>query len=177
MDGDVRLRPVSESDLAHIVRLEWDLEAAGEFQWFGFRMGKARQLERRWREDGLIGDESSYLAVLVSDETCAGVVDWRPIGRFGNLEIGIALLPEYRSRGVGTEAQRQLVDYLFATTTAHRLQAGTEVDNIAEQRALEKVGFTREGVLRASHFRAGEWRDGVMYGLIRGERTGTEPTV
>jgi [ribosomal protein S5]-alanine N-acetyltransferase len=132
MDGDVRLRPVTESDLALLVRFEWDPEAAGEFQWFGFRMERARRLERRWREDGLIGDESSFLAVVVGDDTCAGVVDWRPVGRTGNYEIGVVLLPEYRRRGIGTEAQRQLVDYLFATTTVHRLQAGTEVDNLAE---------------------------------------------
>lgn len=71
--------------------------------------------------------------------------------------------------GIGTEAQRLLVDYLFSTTTAHRLQAGTEVDNLAEQRALEKVGFVREGVMRGVYFRAGQWRDSIMFGLVRGE--------
>lgn len=91
----------------------------------------------------------------------------------GNFEIGIGLLPEHRGRGVGTEAQRQLVGYLFATTTANRLQAGTEVDNLAEQRALERVGFRREGVQRGLHFRAGRWRDGVMYGLLRADERPT----
>ncbi len=176
MHGDVRLRPVNESDLALLVRFEWDLEAAGEFQWFGFRMNRARELERRWREDGLIGDESSFLAVVVGDDTFAGVVDWRPTGRFGNYEIGIVLVPEHRRRGVGTEAQRQLVDHLFATTPAHRVQAGTEIDNIAEQKALEKAGFTREGVNRGLYFRAGQWRDSVMYGLLRGDEHGSTPT-
>lgn len=170
MPGEVRLRPVTESDLALLVQFQCDLEAVGEFEWFGFRMDKARKLERRWRENGLIGGESSNLAVVVGDDTCAGVVDWRPVGRFGNYEIGIALVPEHRGRGIGTEAQRQLVDYLFATTTAHRIQAGTEIDKIAEQKALETVGFTREGVIRGNHFRAGQWRDGVIYGLIRGDR-------
>jgi RimJ/RimL family protein N-acetyltransferase len=59
------------------------------------------------------------------------------------------------------------VDYLFATTATHRLQAGTETGNVAEQRALERVGFRREGVLRGVGIRAGRWRDGVMYGLVR----------
>jgi RimJ/RimL family protein N-acetyltransferase len=56
---------------------------------------------------------------------------------------------------------------LFATTTTHRLEAGTEVDNVAEQRALEKAGCRREGVMRGVTFRAGSWRDGVLYGLTR----------
>ncbi|CAN5760705.1 N/A [soil metagenome] len=169
MDGDVRLRPIEESDLELVARFEWHPDAAGEFQWFGFRMDKAKELERRWHQDGLIGDETSYLAVVLGDVTCAGVVDWRRVGRFGTFEIGIVLFPEHRGHGVGTQAQRQLVDYLFSTTTTHRLQAGTEVDNLAEQEALEHVGFQREGVSRAVYFRAGRWRDSVMYGLLRNE--------
>lgn len=82
-------------------------------------------------------------------------------------EVGIALLPDHRGQGVGTAAQGLMVQYLFDNTMAHRLQAFTEVDNIAEQRALEKVGFQREGVLRAHFFRAGKWRDSVLYARLR----------
>lgn len=167
VDGPVRLTPIEESEVAPLLRLIWDPDAPGEYQWFGFRMGAAREMERRWRDDGLIGADSSFLAVTVEDGTCAGWVTWRRIGASGNYEIGIALFPEHRGRGIGTAAQRRLVDYLFSTTTANRLQAGTEVDNVAEQRALERVGFRREGVLPGLYFRAGSWRDSVMYGLLR----------
>lgn len=98
-------------------------------------------------------------------------MDWRPVERTGNYEIGVALFPAHRGRGIGAEAQRLLVEYLFSTTTAHRIQAGTEIDNIAEQKALEKVGFQREGVSRGHHFRAGQWRDGIIYGLQRDEQS------
>jgi RimJ/RimL family protein N-acetyltransferase len=37
-------------------------------------------------------------------------------------------------RSYGTTARRLLVRYLFAHTTVHRIEAATEVDNIAEQR-------------------------------------------
>jgi RimJ/RimL family protein N-acetyltransferase len=164
----VRLRPLEEADLPLLLRMRWDREATGEFEWFGYRMDDARRLERRWHEDGLIAsDAPSFLAVVSDDET-AGWLSWRPTS-FGNFEIGAALVPSFRGRGIGTEAQRLLVDYLFATTTAHRIQAGTEVDNIAEQRALERLGFTREGVQRGGAFRAGAWRDGVMYSVLRQE--------
>ena len=49
----------------------------------------------------------------------------------------------------------------------HRIQADTEVANIPEQRALEKAGFTREGVLRGIGWRDGAWRDGVTYSILR----------
>ncbi|MEU4725631.1 GNAT family protein [Nonomuraea dietziae] len=79
------------------------------------------------------------------------------------------MAPEFRGKGYGTEAQRRLVRYLFEHTTANRIQASTEIENIAEQRALEKAGFTREGVLRGCGFRAGAWRDGVLYSVIRSD--------
>jgi RimJ/RimL family protein N-acetyltransferase len=66
-------------------------------------------------------------------------------------------------RGGATPSRRALFD----TTTVHRLCANTEADNAAEQRALEKCGFRREGVLRQAGFRGGRWRDVVVYGRLR----------
>jgi RimJ/RimL family protein N-acetyltransferase len=48
--------------------------------------------------------------------------------------IGIWLRPHYRGRGIGTSgAQAQLVDLLFRHTPTNRVEAHTDVDNIAEQ--------------------------------------------
>jgi ribosomal-protein-alanine N-acetyltransferase len=98
-------------------------------------------------------------------------VSWRTIkvgGPDGGcLEIGALLFPEHRSRGLGTAAQRLLTEYLFATTLANRLQAITDTENLAEQRALERIGFQREGVMRGLAFIGGRWRDGVLYARLR----------
>lgn len=48
----------------------------------------------------------------------------------------------------------------------HRLEATTEVDNLEEQKALERCGFVREGVLRGATFRDGAWRDVAMYSRL-----------
>ena len=55
MGDQVRLRPVEAADLAELLRFYRDPAAPGEFQWFGFRTATARELERRWAEDGLVG--------------------------------------------------------------------------------------------------------------------------
>jgi RimJ/RimL family protein N-acetyltransferase len=167
MQDLVKLRPVQQSELSELMRMYTDPTVPGDFQWFGFRVAKAHEIERRWADDGLLGGDSSTLAVGLEDGSCAGDVNWRAVGETGNLEIGIWLFPQYRGRGIGTEAQHHLVDYLFATTPVHRLQAGTELGNVAEQRALERVGFRREGVARGLYFRDGRWRDSVMYSLLR----------
>jgi RimJ/RimL family protein N-acetyltransferase len=90
----------------------------------------------------------------------------------GCLEIGALLFPEHRGRGLGTAAQRLLVEYLFATTLANRLQAVTDVENLAEQRVLERIGFRREGVMRGLAFIGGQWRDGALYARLRGDTAG-----
>jgi [ribosomal protein S5]-alanine N-acetyltransferase len=42
-------------------------------------------------------------------------------------------------------------------------------ENVRSLRALEKIGFTREGVLRGWHVHRGERRDVVMLSLLREE--------
>ena len=72
--------------------------------------------------------------------------------------------------GVGyKENQRLMAAYLFATYPIARVEASTDITNMPEQRALEKAGFTREGVLRKAQWRAGAWHDLVVYSKLRGE--------
>jgi ribosomal-protein-alanine N-acetyltransferase len=126
--------------------------ARGPYLSSGFRSPRARR--RRWEKDGWLGDHSARLAVALPDGTLAGIVGWRSIKTggpdIGCLEIGILLFPEHRGRGLGTAAQRLLVECLFAATLANRLQAITNVENIAEQRALERIGFRRKASCVAS---------------------------
>jgi RimJ/RimL family protein N-acetyltransferase len=171
--GDqVALRLVREDDLPMLEELTQDPEQTGEFEWFGWH--DLRRWRRSWDDNGLIGPDSGTLIVVRGDQRL-GFVDWHgqsvTVGAV-TLEIGIILLPEARGRGYGTQAQRLLARYLLAHTTAHRIFAGTDVDNIAEQKALERAGFTREGVARGTGWRNGAWRDGVIYSLLR-----TDPPV
>ncbi len=103
-----------------------------------------------------------------------GGVSWHAVDYGGTVacsawNIGIGLLPSARGRGIGTIAQRLLVEHLLATTELDRIEASTDIENVAEQRALEKAGFRREGVLRGAQLRGGVRRDLVHYGLVRSD--------
>jgi RimJ/RimL family protein N-acetyltransferase len=52
-------------------------------------------------------------------------------------------------------------------TAVNRVQAHTDLSNIAEQRALDGAGFTREGLVRAAQWRAGAYQDGYLYAIVR----------
>ncbi len=68
------------------------------------------------------------------------------------LNIGISLVDEYRGKGIGAIAQRLLAQELHEQGIA-RVEAQTDIENIAEQRALEKAGFLYEGTLRRAQSR------------------------
>jgi len=85
--------------------------------------------------------------------------------------IGIWLRPLARGRGIGQAAQRELAELFFRHTAVNRVEAHTDVSNIAEQRALERAGFTREGLVRGAQWRAGAYRDGYLYAILRGDIT------
>ena len=167
----VRLQPLRDKDLGLLERFATDPAFSEPFEWGGFRSPEV--LRRRWEEDGLLESDPHYLAVVDDNDEALGLVMWeqgsRGLGGSGVWVVGILLAPEHRGRGIGTAAQRLLAEYLFETTQAHRLLAFTEATNTAEQRALEKCGFQREGVFRQGGFRGGEWRDVFAYGLLRAE--------
>ncbi|MFD7441200.1 GNAT family N-acetyltransferase [Streptomyces sp. NPDC059909] len=169
-DDHVILRPVIEEDLSLLEQFLTDPEATGPFQWMGW--SDPGRWRRRWAEDGLLSDDGGQLMVVAGADRL-GFVAWRKVVTSRNSycwNIGAQLLPDGRGRGVGTRAQQLLVRYLFAHTPVFlRLEADTETENIAEQRALEKSGFSREGVLRSTVFRDGRWRDIVRYSVLRDE--------
>jgi RimJ/RimL family protein N-acetyltransferase len=114
------------------------------------------------------------LVVRNADERPVGSVSWHEVRYGPNPEsaawnIGIDLVPEARGQGMGSEAQRLLARHLFATTAVNRVEASTDVENTAEQRALARAGFTREGVLRGAQFRASRWHDIVVWSVLRSE--------
>jgi ribosomal-protein-alanine N-acetyltransferase len=108
--------------------------------------------------------------VVLVDEKPAGwitlvVANWT----HGLAEIGYALSTPYQSRGIMPGALRRLVDDLFRNTRLRRLEARCSVENVASYRALEKVGFRREGILRAYFILDDRPVDNYLYALLRSD--------
>ena len=75
-----------------------------------------------------------------------------------------------RGQGICTRALRLLSRHALEELELQRVDLVTDPDNLASQRVAEKVGFKREGLLRA-HLRHpdGRIRDSVMFSLLPGE--------
>ncbi|MEV8633866.1 GNAT family protein [Streptosporangium sp. NPDC051023] len=168
-DDEVSLRPMAEDDLQVLERFLTEPAGMGPFNWYGW--SDPGRWRRMWEENGFLDAESGRLMVVRGADRL-GFVAWRKVLTSHSSycwNVGIALFSEARGQGFGTQAQRLLASYLFAHTQVARVEAVTEVTNLAEQRALEKAGFTREGILRGYGFRNGRWRDAVLYSVLRHE--------
>lgn len=167
----VDLRPVEESDLPWLHRWANDATVAGEYD--VLRPMSLDDVRRRYHETPALTAEGGSLLVARKDGAVVGRVSCHRVS-YGSTSfaynIGIEIEPSARGKGYGSEAQRLFADYLLFTYPIGRVEASTDIENIAEQRALERGGFTREGVARSASWRGGRWHDMVVYSRIHGDR-------
>jgi len=169
----IRLRDATLADADLLDLWARSPEAKGEFNDFGLPPDDDSAIRQSLIEGALRNERNGQLIIeRVVDAQPIGTVGWHevhygppPKSRAWN--IGISLIPEARGQGYGGIAQRLLADYLFETTDANRVEASTDVENLAEKRALEKAGFVREGIQRGAQFRAGAHHDLVTYARLR----------
>jgi RimJ/RimL family protein N-acetyltransferase len=85
------------------------------------------------------------------------------------MEMGFALVPSERRKGYGEEAIQLMVDYLFLAKDIVRIQVSTDTKNKGSQKALEKAGFIKEGIMRKSWYTRGEYKGHYLYRILREE--------
>ena len=135
-----------------------------------------------WGPVDVAFDESAggraMIEILIGDGDDA---QWWPVGDMSwtaqlygpNLgsravSIGLSLHLEARGRGIGTVAQSLLAEALHRAGV-HRVEASTDPANRAEQLALDRAGFTHEGVLRQAQVRADGRHDLALFSCLPGE--------
>ena len=91
-------------------------------------------------------------------------------------ELGFALSRSAWGSGYMREALPALLRFAFDELRFHRLEADVDPRNARSIRALERLGFTREGHLRERYFLHGEVQDALLYGLLQPEWASRERT-
>ncbi len=87
-------------------------------------------------------------------------------------EIGFGIGRRYWGRGVIAEAGSALLDYGFETLKLRRIEAEIDPENVASARALERLGFIREGLLRQRWQIGGVVSDSALYGRLASDAPG-----
>lgn len=115
--------------------------------------------------------DDTFAFAITADNKVVGSIG---VFRQGNIqrqtaELGYYVAEEYWSRGIMTEAVKQICEYVFCKSDILRIYAEPFAYNIASCRVLEKAGFQYEGTLRSNAVKNGEVIDMKMYSLLRTE--------
>lgn len=94
-----------------------------------------------------------------------GIVVGKDIERY-SAEIGYWLAEDYWGRGIAAEALAMMTTYAFERMNLLRLFAVPFATNLQSTRVLEKAGYVREGILRASAVKYGQPRDQLLYARV-----------
>jgi N-acetyltransferase len=174
LDGRwVRLVPLSLERVAELAQAGKDPEI-----WTYVRQGprttpeRMAELIQHW-----LGEQEQGTALPFTTLLKPGLV---PVGGTGFLDIrredrgveigGTWLTPSLWRTPVNTESKYLLLRYAFETEGCLRVQLKTDLRNTRSQRAIERFGAKREGVLR-KHLvlENGHVRDSVYYSVVDDE--------
>lgn len=72
-------------------------------------------------------------------------------------------------KGYGTEVKKLLLEYMFIELGLNRVYAYNWAENKGIIKINEKLGFKLEGVLRQDRFADGQYKDRVIFSMLREE--------
>lgn len=161
-EGDLLLRPLTEEDIPALCALAQS--CAEELRLMG-----SPPSSPAYYTAALEAADAMPFVIEVGGELAGSTRygDLRPA--HAGLEIGWTWLhPRWHGSGVNRRMKLLLLAHAFGPLGMERVQIKTDILNTRSQRAIEKLGAVREGVLRR-HLRRpdGTMRDTVMYSVIR----------
>jgi len=170
----VRLRPLDPADVDALV----EVARAGDLWDLFYANVSMLKTPERWL--AAVTRERDYgRALPFTVETPDGqVVGATRLMRLApahrRLEIGGTFYARVVQRtGVNTEAKRMLLAHAFEVMDCQCVQIRTDLLNLRSQRAIERLGARRDGVLRGHQVMAdGRLRDTVVYSILDREWPG-----
>lgn len=171
----VRLEPLTEAHIPALAEI-----GAGQDFWHFMLYGEMRTDAdmRGWVMDILSrkGD-LPFAAIHLATGRVAGATRYLNVSpKDSGLEIGGTWYgPEFQRTAVNTECKYLLLQHAFETLGAIRVQLKTDSRNLRSQKAIERIGAVKEGVLRNHMILPdGAIRHSVYYSILDSEWDGVK---
>ena len=174
----VRLEPVTLDHVPGLFKVGSDPEI-WRYMPYGQidSLEKMRALIQEMQRRQANGTDMPFVAIHLESNSPAGCtryMDIQPAHRgleIGGTWYGLA----YRRTVVNTECKYLLLKHAFETLGCIRVQLKTDLRNERSQRAIERIGAAREGVLRKSMIMPdGHQRYSVYYSIVDDEWPGVK---
>ena len=166
----VRLEPMTEEHTAALAEI-----GVGQPFWDFMLYGNINTVDgmRDWVQDILAraakGTDLPFVAVHLASGRAAGATRYLNIlPQDRGLEIGGTWYgPEFQRTVVNTECKYLLLGHAFETLQCIRVQLKTDLRNERSQKAIERIGAVKEGVLRNHMILPdGRYRHSVFYSIL-----------
>ena len=116
------------------------------------------------------GQSLSFAIVEHGSDVAIGLFQARSLAPdFATAEWGFAIAREFWGTGMFVDGARLMIDFVFDVIGTHRLEARVAVTNAPGNSALRKLGAVREGLVRKSFLRHGEFLDQSLWTVIADE--------
>ncbi len=173
-DGVVALRPLRDADVgAYAAAFAADPELG---RLIGVETDPDEAAIRARVGDTSGSDAGRHATLAIADAAADAFLGCLTLHTFDwtsrRCELGVWLATRARGRGAGTRAVSLALSWAFAELELLRVEMTTTPDNAAVPELARRLGFTREGLLRARNVERGERVDIVWFGLLREEWLG-----
>lgn len=170
--GDVTLRPLLVSDSG----LLWELYEPELFEFMLNNIESEKQLEQ-WLDAGIhqMNVAGTAIAFVVENTETKEIMGTTRIYGMDetnySCEIGSTFYgKQYQRTHVNTTCKYLLLKYCFEQMGIIRVQFKTDELNLSSQRAIERIGGVKEGILRNERIRSNaSVRNAVVYSIIESE--------
>jgi RimJ/RimL family protein N-acetyltransferase len=113
------------------------------------------------------GQYVCFAVVARSSDVAIGLFQVRSLDAdFGTAEWGFAIAHGFWGTGAFVEGATLVLEFAFTIMGSHRLEARAATVNGRGTGALRKIGARREGVLRKSFLRNGEYLDQSLWTIL-----------
>lgn len=132
----------------------------------------SEEIEKNWVQNTISQNRDIKLAICTVDgDEYIGNVYLTDIDYINRKATSHILIGNHAfwNGGYGTEAMHLLLDYAFNHKNLHRVQAIVLSDNIGSCKMHEKLGYKKEGLLIQSIYKYGEYKDQIIYGLLKAD--------
>lgn len=166
----VRLEPMTEEHVAGLAEI-----GAGQTFWDFMVYGNINTVDdmHHWVQDILSraekGTDLPFVVIHLASGRVAGATRYLNImPKDRGLEIGGTWYgAEFQRTPVNTECKYLLLQHAFETLGAIRVQLKTDSRNERSQKAIERIGAVKEGVLRNHMILPdGRYRHSVFYSIL-----------
>jgi len=166
----VRLEPMTEEHVPGLAEI-----GVGQTFWDFMLYGNINTVDdmRNWVMDILAraekGTDLPFVAIHLASGRVAGATRYLNImPKDRGLEIGGTWYgPEFQRTPVNTECKYVLLQHAFETLGCIRVQLKTDLRNERSQKAIERIGAVKEGILRNHMILPdGRYRDSVYYSIL-----------